>query len=309
MTPADRRRFRFVFEVTTPATEEPVSLWIPKPLSDAHQHRLSEALPDFPSETGTDPKNGNEMVRFALPPSKLGHQLEVAFEVERRLWRSPPPAADRYREPPEQDPSLALHLAENKKVPLTGITADQALSFGAKGDPPALLGRRAFDYLLDTFSYDSAGCTPDRADQLGNLAVACDIKTGTCTEFHGLFVAYMRTLGVPARFTFGFNLPRSAPTGRIRGYHCWAEMLLPDGRWFPVDVSEAWKKRNSAEVRNPEEELFYFGSLDADRVAFVRGRDLTLAPPQAAPPLDKFIFPYAESRGVPVDLTLGFRCD
>lgn len=304
-----RRRFRFTFEVSTPASDSPMQLWIARPMDDAHQSLLAERLPAFQTESGTDRETGNQTIRMLLPPSPQGHSLEVSFDVERQRWSDGPATDAGYTTAPHSDPALRPHLAENRKVPLSGIIADQARQLGAPGEPPARLARRAFDYILDTMSYDSAGCTPERADELGNLAVACDLKTGTCTEFHGLFVGYMRALGVPARFTFGFNLPRNAPSGRIRGYHCWSEILLPDGRWLPVDVSEAWKKRNHSETRDLDAELFYFGSLDADRVAFTYGRDVTLAPPQEAGSIDKFIFPYAEAAGRPVELTLGFRTE
>jgi transglutaminase-like putative cysteine protease len=79
------------------------------------------------------------------------------------------------------------------------------------------------------------------------------------------------------------------PSGEIGGYHCWAEFYLNGLGWVPVDASEAWK--------DPAKREYFFGAHDANRVQFSIGRDLTLAPPQAGPPLNYFIYPYVEVEG------------
>ena len=56
-----------------------------------------------------------------------------------------------------------------------------------------------------------------------------------------------------------------------------------------MDASEAWK--------NPSRHDYYFGHLDADRVAFTMGRDLALKPPQRGALLNYLIYPYAELDG------------
>jgi transglutaminase-like putative cysteine protease len=82
-----------------------------------------------------------------------------------------------------------------------------------------------------------------------------------------------------------------AKSGTIPGYHCWAE-FYSGGEWVPVDASEAWK--------HPDRHDYYFGHLDADRVAFTSGRDLVLEPPQQGEPLNYLIYPYVEIDGAAV---------
>ena len=115
-----------------------------------------------------------------------------------------------------------------------------------------------------------------------DLRVQC--RKGNCTDFHSLFIAIARSRGIPARFTIGFPLGTAA-SGKIPGYHCWAE-FYSGGEWVPVDASEAWK--------HPQRRKYYFGHLDAARVAFTMGRDLVLKPPQHGEPLNFLIYPYAE---------------
>ena len=59
--------------------------------------------------------------------------------------------------------------------------------------------------------------------------------------------------------------------------------------WIPVDISEAWKAK--------EKRDYFFGSLDANRVRFSTGRDITLSPKQNGPPLNYFVYPYIEIDG------------
>ena len=76
--------------------------------------------------------------------------------------------------------------------------------------------------------------------------------------------------------------------GKVGGYHCWAKFLA-DGRWVPVDISEADK--------HPELKEYYFGSLTEDRVQFSVGRDLVLTPETAAETVNYLAYPYAEVNG------------
>jgi hypothetical protein len=56
-----------------------------------------------------------------------------------------------------------------------------------------------------------------------------------------------------------------------------------------VDASEAWKHRQLRQ--------YYFGHVDANRVAFTMGRDLVLQPHQIGEPVNFLIYPYAEVDG------------
>jgi transglutaminase-like putative cysteine protease len=247
---------------------------------------------------GEDPVHHNQILHGLLPASKHEQDLMVRYEIARSVRRAPPPDAHRDAHPSD-DADLARFLAPDSRVPIEGPIVEDAVRAVSRDAPPRERARQIFDNLLATLDYDSAGCTPERAHGLGDLAVACDIKRGTCTEFHGLFVAHARALGIPARFAFGFNIPRK-PEGQIAGYHCWSEAFLPEVGWFAVDVSEAWK-RNDANERS-----FYFGNLDANRVQFTTGRDVSLVPLQRTGAIDRFIFPLAELAGRREDVGLKF---
>ena len=135
--------------------------------------------------------------------------------------------------------------------------------------------------------YDKSGTGWGRGDAL----FACDARRGNCTDFHALVIGMARSVGIPARFAIGLPLPEARGSGEIPGYHCWAELYVEGRGWVPVDASEA--------AKNPTKRDYFFGHHDENRLEFSRGRHLTLVPAQQGPPLNFFVYPYAEVDGKP----------
>jgi transglutaminase-like putative cysteine protease len=121
----------------------------------------------------------------------------------------------------------------------------------------------------------------------GDAQWACGNGFGNCTDFHSLFISSARNLKIPARFEIGFSIPTEIGTGEVGGYHCWAK-FLSDGKWLPVDISEADK--------HPEMKDYYFGNLTANRIMFSVGRDLELQP-AASSTVNYLVYPHAEVDG------------
>jgi len=150
------------------------------------------------------------------------------------------------------------------------------------------LGRALYDVVDGHLRYDKTGEGWGRGDALWAYRSRC----GNCTDFHSLFISLARSKGLPARFEIGFRLPEERGEGEVSGYCCWAR-FKPDGRgWVPVSISEANK--------DPARRDHHFGNLSEDRVLFSVGRDLTLVPRQDGPPLNFFVYPYAEVDGKPI---------
>lgn len=294
---ASSRRFVFEYHVKVFPHDADLVLWLPAAHSDPYQRvRSTEISSPVKLVLDEDPVHRNQILHGVLPASPDEQNLMVCYEIERSARKAPDLDQGEHR---LDEAELARFLSPDSHVPVDGPVVEDAVRAVPRDAAPRERARRIFDNLLATLDYDSAGCTPERADQLGNLVVACDLKRGTCTEFHGLFVAHARALGLPARFAFGFNVPRK-PEGQIAGYHCWSEVFLPDAGWFAVDVSEAWKRST------PDERNFYFGNLDPNRVQFTTGRDVDLVPQQRTGPVDKFIFPLAELAGQRENVGLKF---
>ena len=101
----------------------------------------------------------------------------------------------------------------------------------------------------------------------GNSIYACDIGVGNCTDYHSYFMSLDRTMGIPARFHMGFPIP-DGESGKVGGYHCWADYYIENKGWYPVDISEADKY--------PEKIDYFFGTVCNNRVEMMVGRDFKL---------------------------------
>ncbi len=276
-------RYKFEYRVDFAAVSAPATtdfrIWVPYPKDTKYQRVLAAAI-DFPwpHSIETD-RLGNRMV-YAQGKGVPNADLVMRFEIERDPSDGIP--ADEALSDSPSDPDLFLGPA--RLVPLGGVIGKLAArqARGASTDGEKI--RAFYDYVVKTMRYSKSGSGSGRGDAIW----ACDHKRGNCTDFHSLLIGMARSQEIPARFIIGFPIPQDAGSGPIAGYHCWAELFERGRGWLPVDASEA------ARSGRPEA---YFGRIPNDRIEFTTGRDLSLAPPQSGPPLNYFIYPYAEADG------------
>jgi transglutaminase-like putative cysteine protease len=262
-----------------------LSLWLPLPGESTDQHLIGREV-EAPFEVGEAVDAlGNRIARLAWHgPAPAGSSVVVRATLERRP--SHPSGPDGVVAGGADDP--ARYLGPARRIPLDGVIAQLGAqqSRGLESDGEKI--RAFYDYVVHTMRYSKEGDGWGRGDAVW----ACSSKYGNCTDFHSVFLGMARSQGIPARFVIGFPLSASAPSGDVGGYHCWAEAWDPERGWLPIDASEAWK------AGRPDD---YFGALPSDRIAMSIGRDLLLVPPQQGPPLNFFVYPYAERNGVPVE--------
>lgn len=258
-------------------------VWLPTPSDDADQTvtLVSQQLPARPHST-QEPKYGNRILY--LEPQADGEgkiSLALTYRVHRTECSMKQPAG------PVDAEQVKLFLRPDAKVPIGGKPARLIEGTQLPTDPAAL-GRFFYDLVDDRMEYrkDKPGWGT------GDAEWACDSRFGNCTDFHSLFISLARTSRLPAKFEIGFGIPEKRGDGDVPGYHCWAKFLpSATAGWIPVDISEANK--------HPEKRNYFFGHLCENRVAFSVGRDLVLTPKQAGPPLNFFVYPYAEVDGEP----------
>ena len=268
--------FEFYYTVTIPTLTESAEIWIPMALSDAFQEVkvLEKNLPTG-AKVLKDEANSNEVLYMSLAPEHSGKQIAITYAVTRS--EKGPYAAPQ--------PDSKLYLVGNKLMPIGGRfeeIAKEALGEKIK-ESHLIQARRLYDYIIETMRYMKFGDFGK-----GDSNYACDSKTGNCSEFHSYFISLARSVGIPARFAIGASIPSDRNEGGMDGYHCWAEFYA-DGKWWPVDISEANKYTALA--------TYYFGRHPANRIEFTRGRDLELNPGPSAGPLNFLVYPYLEVNG------------
>lgn len=150
-----------------------------------------------------------------------------------------------------------------------------------------------YDHTIDRMRYIKYGDGWGK----GDAVYACDARTGNCTDFHSYFIALARAVGIPARFAIGAAIPSERNEGGVDGYHCWAEFFA-DGKWWPLDISEANKYTSLA--------TYYFGHHPANRFELSRGRDLVVEPGPTSGPINFLAYPLLEIGGKPVKVGIEF---
>lgn len=290
------RTFRFTYNFTVkdiPSGAKQVRVWIPVPQTDQHQTvRLLATKGPGKLQTMKEPEYSNQMMYAELQnPALAKAEFTLEYEITRREYSRGDYAQ---LERKDQKPgivsvSMTRFVAPDNLIPTDGKIKALAVEVTGSQVGTVAKAKAAYDYLFTNMRYDKTGSGWGRGDAVW----ACDSKHGNCTDFHSPFIGMLRADGIPARFDIGFPVPEDKEKGDIAGYHCWAEFYAPKISWIPVDISEAWKAK--------EKENYFFGTVDANRVQFSTGRDITLSPKQDGPALNYFVYPYVEVDGKPYE--------
>jgi transglutaminase-like putative cysteine protease len=277
-------QFEFVYRVRLPQIKGEARVWIPLAKTDAFQTVNEERL-NIPMkwEKVQDRDYGNDICVLHPQPEDSGKTIELRYRVVRKEKAAYPASSA----------EAAPYLRPEKLVPIneTFRTLAQKATAGKTDDLER--AKALYDHVMGRMRYDKSGIGWGHGDAM----YACDMRTGNCTDFHAYFIALARSIGVPARFAIGATIPADKNEGTIEGYHCWAEFLA-DGRWVPVDISEAWK--------NPKLADYYFGHNPANRFELTKGRDLVVDPEPASGPINFLAYPLLEMNGEVVKLETTF---
>jgi transglutaminase-like putative cysteine protease len=279
------RTFTFTYAgaVTGLTPGQQARVWLPVPPSNGDQEvtMVSQDLPADGKE-GTERRFGNRILSFEAKADGAGR---VPFRVTYRVTRNEV-KGESVKAMEDDLAALERFLRADAMVPVGGKPLELIKGRELPRDQTEA-ARVLYDVVNGHMRYSKEGTGWGRGDAVW----ACDSRFGNCSDFHSLFISLARARNIPAKFEIGFPLPEKRGEGSVAGYHCWAK-FRPEGKgWVPVDISEANK--------NPRLRDYYFGNLTEDRVCFSTGRDLQLAPRQDGPPLNFFVYPYAEVGGRP----------
>ncbi len=279
--------FKFSYEVHAkdlPKDGESFSIVIPIPESDRHQtiQGLSiESNVDYKVKSGSKFSNRYLVAGKAKGEIPRNFDLSMNFKVKREAIES----EKKYQKGSE---NLQRFKKPDRLIPINSQIRKEA-SKALDGEESTMQKAKAFyDYLVNSMTYDKSGEGWGR----GDAVYACNAKKGNCTDFHSLFIGMSRSVDIPARFHVGFPIPQGKKSGKVKGYHCWAEFFHGEKGWVPVDISEAWKNKEKSE--------YYFGALDPFRVRFTSGRDVPVKIHNGVTKkLNYFVYPKFYKEGVP----------
>ncbi len=300
------RSFKFTYGavLTNIQPGKQVKVWLPVATSSHDQDVELLDVNQQNFERTAETKHGNALIYFEATANEAGEvPIEANYLVTRRELTSASlePAGDVTKAflqssamVPTSDELRKIVMASANQSSTNQPVASQSES--SDGSRAIQVARQLYDGVDNHMKYNKPADIKGWGK--GDAVWACDSKFGNCTDFHSLFIASARNLNIPSKFEIGFPIPKGT-SGVVGGYHCWAKFLA-DGKWLPVDISEADK--------HPELKDYYFGNLSADRVMFSVGRDLELVPANEAGPVNYLVYPYAEIDGEQHrELTKAFR--
>ncbi len=270
--------FHYGATITDVKPGSTVKIWYPIAFSNQHQD-VSTTSATGPSNLtiNTEPRFGNKIGYYESKSVGQPISFSTHYTATRKIAGTSKPATLSKKD-------QARFLEPFRMVPIEGKPL-QLLENVMFSDKPMEVGRSLYNIVEQHLKYDKSN--PGYGN--GDVAWACDSRTGNCTDFHSVFNSLARSRQLPAKFEIGFPIPSDKKQGKIAGYHCWAWFHIQGEGWIPVDISEADK--------HPEMKEFYFGNLTKDRLSFTIGRDITLIPASENGPLNYFVYPYVEVDG------------
>ena len=298
---------QFTVTATIPALRpdtRQLDVWVPLP-SDSEWQTVHDVYVDspVPYKITRETQFGNRMVYLHADKPRSAFSVIVRCAVARKTVQvlTPGSAPQNVTDTDVFGRTPRL-LAADKRVPIGGYYGDIAHRVTAQKTGAVDKMRAIFEHTVASMQYDYKKESPHLGE--GDVAFVCDYKKGNCSDLHSYMISLARSEGIPAILEFGFpitGIPLADPIpqeGSIGGYHCWMWFQTPRHGWIPLDAADA---RRWLDAKRPEVKEKLFGSLVLERaaVAFSRGRDLTLVPAQKGPPLNYFIYPYAEADGSP----------
>ncbi len=289
----------FDIDILAPASARTVKLWFPYPTSDSHQSirdlRFGGNYTKY--SLAREPKSGALYLYAEWTGAQESRTLTVSFHARASERTSGRLAESRGPIPPEARKYLASEFwipSDDAKI----RSLAREITAGRKG----ILAKAAavYDWTVENTRRDPAvaGCG------VGDVEATLSSRSGKCADISSVFVALARAAGVPAREVFGLRLGRPGETDITDGHHCWAEFYLPGIGWVPVDPAEVRKimllREHDLPAAAPYRKYF-FGSVDAFRIALLKGGRGLTCPERNVEKVNYFMYPYCEVDGRPID--------
>ena len=283
------RSYNFEYEVTLteiPQNSQDLKIWIPY-LPDTRYQMIEDVkiTPENNSAITYDKTYHNKIINYAISsPQESSLKINIQYKITRLEFTNKPGMTLFDSDSLITKDDLQKYLKADRLVTISPKIQQMADEITKNKLSAIEKAQAIYDYVFENVAYDKS--IPGWGQ--GDTERVCLIKAGNCTDFHSLFISLARASGIPAKFVIGVPVAQEHE-GQIKGYHCWAEFYDAQLGWIPVDISEAWKKKERKE--------YFFGALDENRLEFTQGRDIILEPTPNGEPLNYFLYPYAEIDG------------
>jgi transglutaminase-like putative cysteine protease len=134
-----------------------------------------------------------------------------------------------------EDPSLQVYLQETEMVDFSNAGIKAIANELATGEDDALaVAVKMADWTRLSISYNLTTLT---AEATQSASWTLENKYGVCDELTNLYIALLRSVGIPARFVTGISYTSSDLFANPWNPHGWTEVYFPEYGWVPFDVT------------------------------------------------------------------------
>lgn len=254
---------------------ETVRAWIPLPRALPGQQEGLRFLVSQPAAHRIAPESTLQRTVYLEQPAKAGTPTKFSISYEVTVFGQvnllDPEKAQPLRgdELVAKHPELAAHLGE--RAPHIVFTDDiRAFSKQVVGDEknPYFIARKLFE-AVDRIPWAGAR----EYSTITNISdYALHAGHADCGQQTLLLMTLLRLNGIPARWQSGMVFS----DGDYDNLHDWGWFYLAPYGWVPMDVTTGRFK----DAQDPGVEWFYFGGLDAYRLAFNDDYGTQFVPPK-----------------------------
>jgi transglutaminase-like putative cysteine protease len=308
---------RHELKVLVPEGAKKVRVWFAFPAEDPNQTVGSVKIDaPFPHRLEKDAVGNTFLYLEAVDPKVKDFTIVETFDVTRREQLTQPDPAKTRPLTAEEAAEHKSALEPNANVPIDANVQKLAAEITKGEKNPVAAARLIYDWELANVDYWVKDPTKKKASPVGSTKYCLESKTGNCTDFHSLWTSLARASGIATRMVYGSFLKADLDgKDKDQSYHCWPEFFAPGIGWIPHDVAVAdifvgdfkLDADNTEKVKlttadgytgpDPAKVNWYFGNLDARRVTWSVGRDLTLSPKQDGGPVNALAKAYVEVDG------------
>ena len=304
--------FRLTYQINLPANGKRARLWLPLPNTMTDDYQYTQGS----NWSGTAGKAqfeslGNE--KFPIFTAEWQGEGEREVLIQSIIKTSHHTVdLDFYRAQGDAVPAnIRPYLQASRLIQVDGLVKDVAYSIVYdEGQSPLEKVRAIYDWLIDNFRHDETMRGRGKGDVKAMLEGSR--LSGKCVDVHSLFVALVRSVGIPARIQYGIRMMESdlhPELGRLTdvttSQHSRAEFYLDQYGWIPVNPADVCKviKLTGLELDDPVIEHLrekFFGTWEMNWITFNHAQDVQL-PNSSAGKLPFFLFPHAEIDNQPLD--------
>lgn len=267
-----RREVRYKIKLPSEVIKagQTIRLWMPYPLEYPSQRdiKLMDVVPE-PQTVRICDGHGvifNEIVVREDQPLEMSERFSY-YTYETHFNIDP----DTIKDHDKTDPENSFYISKDKHLRLNNEITNLSHSIIKAEKNPILAARAICKWILENYTYGAV----HHEDIENETDFILRKRYGDCGTMSFLLISLARSIGIPARLIGGFLVSE-----RLCSPHAWAEILLPNLEWFPIDVSAAWAVKNWLGWDENKALDAFFGHLDGNRLILFNGTYPKLFPPK-----------------------------